>query len=81
MWSNDRPRLPKWIREAYDLLEPHLRDGKQEVTRERAIELLLEDEQFEHSEADARFALKRLLERGWLYETHDDLRVTDPEHD
>jgi hypothetical protein len=38
--------------------------------------LLAEDENIEE-EADAVYAIDRLLDRGWLYEVNDQLRKTE----
>lgn len=79
MWNTERRSLPAWIQDGYEILEPHI-DGRQEgITRDRAYEILLADDDFEDEPADAKYAVKRLLERGWLYEVDDELRITDPE--
>lgn len=80
MWNTDPRPLPDWIKHAYEVLATHIgrcREGG--ITRERAYELLLADAEFEDEPADATYAVRYLLTRGWLYEVDDELRVTEPE--
>lgn len=79
MWNPDSGSLPSWIEDAYTVLESHFDDPREEITRERAHELLLDEDDFEDEPADAEYAVKRLLERGWLYEVKGELRITDRE--
>lgn len=79
MWDPDPRSPPDWIRHAYEVLAFHIEQRRGGVTRQRGRELLLEDDEFEADSADAKYALRYLLDHGWLYEVDDDLRVTDPE--
>ena len=73
----DKPSLPKWIREAYETLETEYTSGSDELSHTDAkAKLLAEDENIEE-EADAVYAIDRLLDRGWLYEVNDQLRKTE----
>ncbi|MCW8173343.1 hypothetical protein [Natrialba swarupiae] len=82
-----RPPLPEWILECYEYLRSHADERADEVGSGRSIEyeaavdslsasrkLMLERE-------DAKYALARLLERGYFYEVDDELRVTMPDQD
>lgn len=79
MWNTDPRPPPDWIRDAYEVLSFHIERRRDSVTRQRGYELLLEDDAFGDDIADARYAVRYLLDHGWLYEVDDDLRVTDPE--
>jgi len=73
----DKPSLPKWIREAYETLETEYTAGINELSRTDAEEMLLAEDENIEEEADAVYAIDRLLDRGWLYEVNDQLRKTE----
>mgnify|MGYP006306091361 CR=1 FL=1 len=73
----DQPNLPTWIREAYKTLESEYTSGINELSRTNAKEMLLADDENIEEEADAVYAIDRLLDRGWLYEVNDQLRKTE----
>ena len=77
MWNSDGASLPKWIQDAYDDLAAHFEDPSAEIPREQAREVLVTESDAIDEPADAKYALNRLLERGWLYEVDDSLRKTD----
>lgn len=79
MWNKEPHSLPSWVEDGYEILVAHIDDPHQDVSRERAHELLLANPDFEDEPADAEYAVKRLLERGWLYEVDEKLRVTEPD--
>jgi hypothetical protein len=69
--------MPEWIEQAYEILVSHIADTEEGISRERAQELLLAHDDFSEDAADAEYAIKRLLSRGWLYEVEGELRITD----
>lgn len=82
-----RPALAPWILETYANLCSHLTDDRAEsaretashvpsIAREEAIAVLCGVDEFTRTDVD--YALTRLLERGYVYEVDDELRVTDP---
>lgn len=83
-----RPPLPKWVTDAYTVLSAHIAesdadidDGHRRVpaiNRERAIDVLYASDELTFERADAEYAIKRLIERGYLYEVDAELRVTTP---
>ncbi|SDG42056.1 hypothetical protein SAMN05216218_1376 [Halorientalis regularis] len=77
MWNSDQASLPAWIQDAYDDLAPHFEDPSDELSQERARELLVTESDAIDEPADADYALDRLIDRGWLYEVDDSLRKTD----
>ncbi|MCU4740806.1 hypothetical protein OB955_07320 [Halobacteria archaeon AArc-m2/3/4] len=83
--TDPRPPLPEWILNAYDVLASRVTDAdteretaSQSFTRDRAVDLLLTAEALSLESEDANYVLTRLLERGYLYEVDDELRVTEP---
>lgn len=84
--DDPRPPLPKWITDAYTVLATYITDsntdGSQdqiaEINRERAVDVLCTSNKLALEPADAEHAIKRLLERGYLYQVDTDLRVTTP---
>ncbi|WP_324665806.1 hypothetical protein [Haloarcula sediminis] len=77
MRHRDEPSLPTWIRESYETLEAEYTSEIDELSHTDAkAKLLAEDENIEE-EADAVYAIDRLLDRGWLYEVNDRLRKTE----
>lgn len=81
--SDPRQPLPDWILECYDQLRTHVcdleTDGVQAIDREEAIDVLVSDGGDSLEPDDAKYALDRLLERGYFYEVDTELRVTTPE--
>ncbi len=73
----DEPSLPKWIREAYETLESQYMSENSDLSRTDAEEMLLDEDENIEEEADAVYAINRLLDRGWLYEVNDQLRKTE----
>lgn len=73
----DEPSLPTWIREAYETLEAEYASDINELSRTDAEEILLAEGGNIEAEADAVYAIDRLLDRGWLYEVNDQLRKTE----
>lgn len=80
MWDPKPGSLPDWIEYAYEVLAAHIDESNEGISRERAHELLLADDDFEDEPADAEYAVKRLLNQGWFYEVDGELRITDPEY-
>lgn len=74
--TDPRPPLPAWILECYECLRTKGAEGSSSFPRERAVELLLEAEEVDLEPVDVEHALVRLLERGYLYEVDDELRIT-----
>lgn len=79
MWKDNRPPLPDWIQEAYEIIIPHIDDPDEGIPRDRAHEILLAHEEFPNEPQDAEHALDRLLNRGWVYEVYGNIRITDPD--
>jgi hypothetical protein len=80
MWPNESRSLPGWIEDAYQILVSQTADRHEEFSHERAHDLLLAHDEFPDEPADAKYAIKHLLNYGWLYEVEDELRITDPGH-
>lgn len=81
MWSDEPRPIPDWIEQAYEIFVSHavdLDDGEG-VPRDRAHELLVAHDEFTDEPADAKYAIERLLEYGWLYVVDGSVRITDPE--
>lgn len=84
--DDPRPPLPEWVLDAYaELIDGvtvqehdtynHTVSG---ITRTEATEMLLSTNELELELEDVEYALMRLLNRGYLYEVGDELRVTTP---
>lgn len=83
--TDPRPPLPGWILDAYDILAAHSHNevasqDKQSIPRENALEMLRTSEKLDLETGDAPHAVSRLIDRGYLYEVNDELRVTIPEN-
>ncbi|WP_317176100.1 hypothetical protein [Halomontanus rarus] len=81
MYNDPRPPLPEWILNAYDILTTHTTDvegdkNTKSITRDHAANILQETDDLALELEDARYALTRLLERGYFYEVDDELYVT-----
>ncbi|MFP9193739.1 hypothetical protein ACLI4Q_19165 [Natrialbaceae archaeon A-CW1-1] len=77
--TDPRPPLPEWILECYAVLcEQEVDDDVSSFSREQIQETLLEAPTLELEPEDVNYALTRLLERGYLYEVDEKLRVTTP---
>lgn len=84
--DDPRPPLPEWITDAYAVLSTHItnsdgsnRDGQvPAINREQAVDLLCASETVALERADAEHAIKRLIDRGYLYQVDTELRVTIP---
>lgn len=80
--DNPRPPLPTWITDAYEVLSTRIvdsstdDDGVPSIDRERAVTVLTGVDELALERVDAEHAITRLLERGYLYEVDDELRVT-----
>lgn len=77
MWTPDAPDLPSWITTAYESLEPHFATHPDGIPRADAHEILRADAEVIEEDADATYALDRLLDRGWLYEVNGAVRKTE----
>lgn len=77
MGAKEPRSLPDWIKEAYEILTPHITGSDDGPSRERAQELLINHDDFPNEKSDAIHAINRLLNTGWLYEVNDELYVTD----
>lgn len=83
--TDPRPPLPGWIMDAYELLAAHSHNtaasqDKQSIAREHALEILRNSEELHLETGDAPHAVSRLIDRGYLYEVNDELRVTIPDN-
>lgn len=76
MWNNNDSRLPDWVIDAYEAIEPHFAE-KNGLAHDEVLEIIVEDAETVDSPTDAEYAIERLLQRGWLYEVQDKLRKTD----
>ena len=77
--TDPRPPLPEWILECYAVLcEQEMDDDVASFSRKQAQDTLLDAHTLELEPEDVNHALTRLLERGYLYEVDDTLRVTTP---
>ena len=80
MWKSDRSPLPEWIKNVYSLLEDHIADSNADCIKQNAAVTLIVDQKEVPTE-DAQHAVKRLLNRGHLYEVNEELYITDTETD
>ncbi|TYL35904.1 hypothetical protein CV102_25155 [Natronococcus pandeyae] len=79
-----RPPLPKWITDAYTVLSAHITDSGTDdsggqapaISRERAIDVLIESDELALEQRTPNTRSQRLIERGYLYEVNTELRVT-----
>ncbi|SFT08849.1 hypothetical protein [Halostagnicola kamekurae] len=83
--TDPRPPLPEWITDVYEILSTHSSNatagqGGKSIPREHALEALRDSEQVDLEVGDATHALSRLIDRGYLYEVNDELRITEPEN-
>lgn len=84
--DDPRPPLPDWVRDAYTLLSAHITDSETSdshdqgpsITRDQAVDLLCTADELTLDHEDAHHVLTRLLNRGYLYEVDNELRVTLP---
>ncbi|WP_231587850.1 hypothetical protein [Halostagnicola sp. A56] len=53
---------------------------RQSIPREHALEVLRGSEELDLETGDATHAVSRLIDRGYLYEVNDELRITIPEN-
>ncbi|WP_092907677.1 hypothetical protein [Halostagnicola kamekurae] len=83
--TDPRPPLSGWIMDAYELLAANSHNttesqDRQSISRERALKVLRNSEELDLETGDATHAVSRLIDRGYLYEVNDELRVTIPEN-
>lgn len=84
--TDPRPPLPDWVLDAYDVLTDAITDQERgehrrqvpAIHRDDAIEVLQSTDELHLEPGDADHAVTRLLERGYLYEVDNELRVTTP---
>ncbi|NGM71617.1 hypothetical protein G6M89_21980 [Natronolimnobius sp. AArcel1] len=82
--TDPRPPLPEWVLEAYDVLVDAItQQGRGEdncrvpaIQRDGAISVLLSTNELDLEQGDAEYAVTRLVERGYLYEVNEELRIT-----
>lgn len=78
-----RPLLPDWIQDAHTVLATHITDGRtgerhdqsSGIDRDQAVEVLCTADDLALDSADADYAIQQLLNRGYLYEVGNELRV------
>ena len=88
MYLSDDPRPPlaEWVTDAYTVLADHMMDSETvdgthqvpSIERTEAIDVLCAADELALQPEDARYAITRLLERGYLYEVDGELRITSP---
>jgi hypothetical protein len=76
MYRDDRPPLSDWILDAYRTLASRINAREGGLSTDRAMEILITEET---DQADAEYALQRLLDRGYLYQAEGELFVTQPD--
>ncbi|ADB63597.1 hypothetical protein Htur_4836 (plasmid) [Haloterrigena turkmenica DSM 5511] len=87
--DDPRPPLSEWITDAYAVLSTHIIDSNSRtchgqvpaIRRGQAVDLLCASETLELERADTEHAIKRLIDRGYLYQVDTELRVTTPAED
>ncbi|GGM76981.1 hypothetical protein GCM10009017_28400 [Halarchaeum rubridurum] len=79
--SDPRPSLPDWVQEAYEILVDAADSPESEFSYEEAYALLNESDTFSAEHSDSEYAVKRLLNRGYLYEADGTLRITETTFD
>ncbi|MFC4986340.1 hypothetical protein [Saliphagus infecundisoli] len=86
MYEDNRPPLPDWILDVYETVLEYVTDQHDsEPSGEPSIPTLPRDQltrivlasEPEIEPQDVDYAVDRLLNRGYLYEVDDGLRVTD----
>jgi hypothetical protein len=82
MYRNNRSQLTPWLEDAYATLASEIRQQEDEddhgLGTDRARELLHTEDLIE---ADAQYAVERLLDRGYLYTVDGELFITEPDRE
>lgn len=76
MYRDERPPLSDWILDAYRQLAAQIQPREGGLSTGDAKTLLITEE---IDESDVEYALRRLLDRGYLYQVEGELFVTEPE--
>jgi len=76
--GDPQPPLPNWIQSVYHVLRESVVTSSDGIRYEDALTRLEEEVDDSEQGTDIEFALKRLLDRGYLYEVDDKLRITEP---
>lgn len=84
--NDSRPPLPNWVMDAYTVLSTSMTDtdtGSQHAAipamdREQAVDVLCTVDELTLEPSDANHAIKRLIDRGYIYEVGSELRLTTP---
>ena len=81
MFSNEPRSLPDWIERGYEILSTEItqQENEEGLARSHARDELVAHEDFPDDPEDAKYAIDRLLNSGWLYEVDGNLRITDPD--
>lgn len=66
----------EWVESAYEILKPYISGEGEGVSRDRAVHILLELENFTNETGDAQYALERMVNTGLIYEVDGELRIT-----
>ena len=77
MYRNNRSQLTPWLEDVYETLASEIcqQEDDHGLGTDRARELLHAEDLIE---ADAQYAVERLLDRGYLYTVDGELFVTEP---
>lgn len=86
MYEDDRPPLPDWILAVYETILEYITDQRESesdgessiptLSRGQITRIVLTTD-LEVEPQDVDHAVDRLLDRGYLYEVDDGLRITD----
>lgn len=84
--DDPRPPLPDWVTDAYAILSTQMAEsdtGSQQsripaIDRDDAVDVLCTSDELAVEPEDANYAIRRLLERGYLYQVDTELRLTTP---
>ena len=80
MYRNNHSQLTPWLEDAYATLASEIRQQEDEddhgLGTDHARELLHTEDLIE---ADAQYAVERLLDRGYLYTVDGELFITEPD--
>jgi len=77
MRDHTQQPIADWIETIYRVLGERIVTGDEEIHRDRAPDVLAETEGCPDETEDVEYAIKILLDRGYLYEADSYLRVTD----
>lgn len=86
MYEDNRPPLPDWILDVYEMILAYVAEQTESesggepaaptLSRDQLLRIILASD-LEVEPQDVDHAVDRLLDRGYLYEVSEGLRITD----